>query len=101
DTRNGHRMFGVCDDKHVLVQGALHAVKGDDRFAGLSPPYNDLWSFDQGEVKSMQRLASLKHHKVGDVDDVIDRTHAGSTQVPLHPPRRRPDRDVLDHKGTI
>ena len=44
----------------------------------------------------MVRLAELEHHVVGDVDDRVDRAHAGGGQ-PLHEPaRRRADRHVVE-----
>ena len=38
-----------------------------------------------------------KHHVVGDVDDVGDRTHPGRGQPRLEPRRRGTDRHVLEH----
>ena len=49
------------------------------------PPPGEL-----GEVVGVVRLAELEHHVVRDVDDVVDRAHAGTRQPLGHPRRRRP-----------
>src|SRR5260370_40039947 len=53
----------------------------------------------------MRRLAELEHHKVGNVDNVVDRTNADALDLLAQPLRARPDRHVVDladgGKGTF
>ena len=48
------------------------------------------------EVERVHRLSELEQHVVGDVDDVVDRAHAGGLQPRRQPGRRGPDGDVGD-----
>ena len=47
-------------------------------------------------IEGVQRLAPFQHDEVGDVDDVVDRPHAGVGQPALHPAGGRADLDVAD-----
>ncbi len=47
----------------------------------FGPAHDDLAALDVAKVKSVHRLAGFEHHKVGDVDDVVDRAHAGRLQA--------------------
>src|SRR5260370_30110391 len=53
----------------------------------------------------MRRLAELEHHKVGNVDNVVDRTNADALDLLAQPLRAWPDRHVVDladgEKGTF
>ena len=52
---------------------------------------------DAGEVKGVHGLAVLEHDVVGDIDDVIYRTHAGVADTLAHPLGRGGDLHVFDH----
>jgi hypothetical protein len=45
-------------------------------------------------VEGVERLAELEHHQVGDVDDDVDRAHAGGFELRREPRRARPDADA-------
>ena len=64
----------------IVLPAALPGV-----FAGARAAHADA-AAELGEVEAVHRLAEFEHHVVGDVDDVVDRPHAGSRQ-PLRQPR--------------
>ena len=49
---------------------------------------------ERRQVVGVVRLAELEHHVVADVDDVVDRAHAGCGEPLGHPRRRRSDDDA-------
>ena len=49
----------------------------------------------------MHRLTVFEHNVVGDVNDVVDRTDAGGTQLHAEPQRRGSDLDILDNAGRV
>ena len=47
-------------------------------------------------IKGMRRLAELEHHKVRDVDDVINRADPSALDLGAQPLRARPDLYIID-----
>src|SRR5205823_9566525 len=50
-------------------------------------------------VKRVRRLAEFEHHKIGDVDDVVDRANADALDLRAQPLRARSDFHVVDLTG--
>ena len=57
----------------------LFPVKSGKFFSFVCAAYNNVMISDIVDIKGMHGLAGLQHHKVGNVYDVVDRTHTGST----------------------
>ena len=53
------------------------------------------------QVIGMHRLSVLFHHIVRDIHQIVDRADAHGSQPSLHPFRRRPDLDILDHSRAV
>ena len=49
----------------------------------------------------MHRLTVFFHDIVGNIDDIVDRTDALSSQTTLHPFRRWSNLDILNHTGCV
>ena len=90
-------VLGVADEQVVAGQRALGVVERGQRLAGLRHADAEPATSKRLEVVRVVRLAQLEHHVVADVDDVVDRAHAGSAEPFGHPWRRRPDRDARQH----
>ena len=74
----------------ILAVEGLHALA---LFRGAD---DDVPAVHAGEVERVHRLAVFQHDVVGDVDDIVDRTHACGADALAHPQGRRLDLDVLD-----
>ncbi len=104
---HGDGAAAVGDEQRVLVEGAEHAVEGLHLLAGFGAPDDDGRSIfprlglQEVVIEGVQGLAEFQHHVVGDVDDVVDRPHAGPDQPLLHPEGGWPDGDVPDVGGGI
>ena len=72
DTGQSHRTLGIADHQVILNKCALLPVKGCKRLPLSRPAHDDPFSCKPVAVKSMQRLAQLHHHQVGDIHDIID-----------------------------
>ena len=95
--RDGNRLFGVADAEHILAQRARVAVERCDALARSCAADADLAVLHAGEIKGVHRLAVLEHDVVRDVDNVVDRAHAGGADPFAHPCRRGGDPDVAHH----
>ena len=72
-----------------------------ERLARPRPANDDAATAHPIEVEGVQRLADGPHDVVGDVDDVVDRTHARVGQPCLEPGRRLADRHPPDDPGRV
>ncbi len=96
DPGDRRRPVVVGDDDHVLVHHAIDVVERGEHLARLRAPHDEMAAGHEVEVERVHRLAGGQHHVVRDVDDVVDRPHAGRGEPRLEPLRRRADVDVLE-----
>ena len=80
------------------AQAAGHVVERRDLLAIAGPPDAEAVAAQRRQVVGVVGLAELEHHVVADVDDVVDRAHAGRGEALGHPRCRRPDRHAIDHR---
>ena len=97
--RNGP--LGIGDDQIVGLKLQLRAVQQLQTLFGTRAPHDDPASTQEFEIERMQRLTPLEHHIVGDIDDVVDRPHAGGGQRVLHPLRRWTHPDPVNQDGGV
>ena len=71
-------------------------VKRCQLFAGQGAANDDLMPAHPVQVKGVHGVAGLQHHKVGDIHDVVDASHAGGMQIGAQPQRRGGDAHILD-----
>ena len=100
-----HGALAVGDEAHAGVEHALLAIErrkllvllgGANHHAAVAV------ALGKGrQVKGMQRLTGEHHHVVGDVDDVVVRTHAQGVEALDHPVGRRADLHVAHDAGDI
>ena len=100
-SRDDQRLLLVGDDEHAAAEGPLLLVEGDDLLAVAGAPNDDLPAGNARRVESMQRLAVLEHHVVGDVDDVVDGAQAYRLEALLDPGRTRAHLDARDDMGRV
>ncbi len=75
-----------------------HAVERLERLTRPGPADDQPPPGQARQVVGVGGLAELEHHVVRGVDHVVDRAHAGQEQPAGDPARRRPDRDVVEHR---
>ena len=61
--------------------------------------YAEPFAAQRVEIVGVVRLVELEHHVVADVDDVVDRAHAGRCEALTDPLRRRADVHTADHRA--
>ena len=92
DARQGHRTLGIGDHQRRLrewLSTGLSARTHDRAAQKLQclalghAPDDDPGARDLLEVEGMKRLAPLVKDIVGDVDDIVDRSHSGQEQPRL------------------
>ena len=100
DAGQSDRLVGGVHDHAVVDRdGSLDVVKGGDGLAVTTHPHAEMTVGDEAQIVGVVGLTQLEHHVVGDVDDRVDRSHAGSGQAGRHPRRRLPDGDVVEYPG--
>ena len=99
--RDRHGLSTGGDEEVVRVQRAHGIVQRDELTPALRPPHYDLSLRQAVQIEGVQRLSSLDHDVVGDVDDVIDRAQADGVQAVLHPVRRWADANLRHHPSCI
>ena len=87
----------VGNDEHAGRESVVVAVERPERFALFGAADDDLAVVQAGVIERVHRLAVLEHDVVRDIDDVVDRAHAGRAQTAAHPLRRRGDLDIFHH----
>ena len=91
----------VGNHQGIATQGDFLAVEQHQLLAFFSHAHADA-AIDLREIESVQRLAQLDHHVVGDVDGGVDAAHVGTTQALDHPQRGRLRKvDVTDHTAQV
>ena len=80
-------IVGVADQQ--VVGGSVRSTPSSVVIGSPSPRQADAEAAaaERGQVVGVVRLAELEHHVVADVDDVVDRAHAGGGQAARHPRR--------------
>ena len=77
------------------------AVQGGKDLALLGPADDDLAALHIAVVKGVHGLPVLQHHVVGDVNDVVDRTHPRGPQPVPHPLGGGGNLDVPHHPSSV
>src|SRR5699024_1437291 len=77
DAGNAHGLDRVGDEQRLGRDTALLAVQRGDNFVRPAAAHDDFVLLDAGIVKSVHGLAIFQHDIVGDIDNVVDGTHAG------------------------
>ena len=67
----------------------------------MGAAHNDMLLAHQVIVETVQWLTELQHDVVGNIDDVVDRTHTSRQQSPPHPFRRRSDLHATDNTRAV
>ena len=105
DAGQRHGTLAVGDEAHAGVERALLAVEGRKLLVllgGANHHATMAIALGKGvQVKGVQRLTGEHHHIVGDVDDVVVRTHAQGVEALDHPVGRRADLDVAHDAGNV
>ncbi len=105
DAGQRHGTLAVGDEAHAGVERALLAVEGRELLVLLGSANHHaataLALGKAGQVKGVQRLTGEHHHIVGDVDDVVVRTHAQGVEALDHPVGRRADLHVAHDASDI
>ena len=76
---------GQRDRRPVIAHAQLVDDADLDRFARLGASDDDTSPVEERPVEGVQRLAPFEHDIIGDIDDVVDRTHTGRLQSLLYP----------------
>src|SRR5438552_9182460 len=97
---SGHaqRMLGVGDHERSLRKHAVDAIERPQRFPAPRLARDEHAAPQLALVVRVQGLAELEHDVVGDVDDVVDRTHAGPDEAGLHPFGRWADANAREQR---
>ncbi len=83
--RDADGVFRITDQQIVFGEFVRLIIQCDHLLARFCAPDNDLVAADVCRVKRVHGLAGLQHHKVGDVDDVVDGTDTCLAQAQAHP----------------
>ena len=84
DAGESQRFLFVANEQQVGLEIDDLPVQERELLAGAREA-NDNRAFEQAIVVSVQRLALLQHHVIGDVDHGGDRANAAAFQPFLHP----------------
>ena len=85
DTGDAHTFLLIAYHQVAGVEGALHAVEGDELGALRQALHYDVATGNLVGVEGVQRLAHLHHDEVGHIDHVVDGTQAHGAQAVLQP----------------
>ena len=83
DPCHRYRLLGVIDHQHSVVQCSFRAVQGYEFFSLCGSINDDLVSLQAFDIKGVHRLTVFQHYKVGNVNDVVDGSHARMNQSSL------------------
>ena len=78
----------IGNNKHIGSKFIFFTIKRGNFFTLSSVANNNLFICQIVVVKRMHRLSCFKHNKVGNVNNVVNWTHARSNESFLHPNRR-------------
>ena len=77
------------------------AVERQERFLIACGAHLDMLSVKTFIIERMHRLSVFQHDIVRDIDDIVDRPHAGCAQFHAQPKRRGLDLHVFDHARAV
>ncbi len=87
--------FGIGDEQHFFVELIGAAIEGEKLLVRPSEADVDP-AGDFVGVESMERLTQFEHHKVGHIDDIVDRAQADTLELGAKPGRAGTDGQILD-----
>lgn len=90
----------VCNHQGIGTQADFLTIEQHQLLAFFGQAHTDA-AVDFGKIKSVQRLAQLQHHVVGDIDGSVDAAHVGATQALNHPQGWLGQVDVADHTAQV
>ena len=96
DARKRDSLFVVGDNERLCVEHVILIVERTEFLALCGAAHGDSRAVKALVVKCVHRLTVLKHDIVGDIDDIVDRTHAGRAESCSHPEGRGCDLNVFD-----
>ena len=101
DAGQTRRALVVGNDQHFRCERVRLAVQRRQRLALMRAAHDDRLLAHLAQVERVHRMAGFQHHEVGNVHDVVDRTHACAVQIFAHPLGRRADFHVRDDSGAV
>ncbi len=101
DPRDGHRPFPVVDHQHLPVKRTFDTVERLHAGAFPCAPDHDPPPAQAVEIERVERVPRFEQHVVGDIDDIVERSHPRRFQPPPHPLRGFPHRDPVEHKADV
>ena len=100
-TGNTHRLLGIADSQITVGQLMSLTVEGYERSSLWHGLHNNLVTLDHIHIEAVQRLSVSKHHIVGDVHNIINRTQTDNLQLVLQPFRTLLNGTVLHGNSTV
>ena len=91
----------ISNHQHTGLQVAHIAVQRGEGFTFLSFTHNNPTAGNIAIVESMHGLTILQHHIVGNVNNVVDRTHTVGAQTLPQPLGGGGDLNILHHTGSV
>ena len=85
DTGDAHAFLLITDHQVAGVEGALHAVEGDELGALRQALHDDMAAGNLVGVEGVQRLAHLHHDEVGHIHHIVDGAQTHGAQAVLQP----------------
>ena len=87
DPGDGYSPHWIGNHQHTGIKFPFVIVQRDHRLVVGRPANDYLLCPYLLVIEGMKWLTILENHVVGDVDQIIDRSHTGGNQSPLHPGR--------------
>ncbi len=100
DTGNTGR-FPIGCNQNITVFNMEYVAIQSRHIHGHAVFDRDLSCRQTGQIVEVQRLAGFQHDEVGDINDVVNRIHAISLQILLHPGRAWSYLDMVDNLAIV
>ncbi len=100
DAGDSGRLIAVENQKIAFLDFKLCTIESRHRQLTIIG-HRDFMNRQLGKIIEMHRLPGLKHHKVGDINQIVDGIHACRTQTVSHPFRARSNLDMVDDLAEI
>ena len=101
DAGQADGLVSVGNHQHPRLQGAAHAVQGDDGLALCALPHHNFTRRHVAVIKGVHRLAVFQHDIVGDVHNVVDGPHTVGPEPLAQPLGRGADFYMVHHPGGV
>ena len=98
---NTHRLFRVANHQVLVRQLAFHFVQCHERSSFGTSLHHNLATLNLVGIEAVHRLTVGMQNVVGNIDDVINRTHPNQTELVLQPFRTFLHGDALDGYSCI